>query len=74
LNGEQQSAVAKYDEVIQTLAFANDLVKQIQQLEVDYAKVQKKQQKKDQAKDSSDKYQRDMQRAKDIIIIQVLFA
>ncbi|XP_059490618.1 caprin homolog [Neocloeon triangulifer] len=70
LNSEQQSAVAKYDEVIQTLAFANDLVKQIQQLEVDHAKVTKKQQKKDLAKEQSDKYQRDIQRTKDIIIIQ----
>lgn len=71
MNGEQTLAVSKYDEVIQSLAFANELVKHIQLLEVDYSKAQKKQQKKDQAKETSDKYQRDMQRTKDVIIIQV---
>ncbi|CAB3379596.1 Hypothetical predicted protein [Cloeon dipterum] len=70
LNSEQQSAVSKYDEVIQTLVFANDLVRQIQQLELDHAKIQKKQQKKDQAKEQSERYQRDMQRTKDLITIQ----
>lgn len=71
MNGEQQLAVSKYDEVIQSLAFANELVKHIQLLEVEHLKAQKKQQKKDQAKEASDKYHRDMQRTKDVIIIQV---
>lgn len=63
--------MSKYDEVIQSLAFANELVKHIQLLEVEHLKAQKKQQKKDQAKEASDKYHRDMQRTKDVIIIQV---
>lgn len=71
MNGEQQLAVSKYDEVIQSLAFANELVKHIQLLEGEHLKAQKKQQKKDQAKEASDKYHRDMQRTKDVIIIQV---
>jgi caprin-1 len=71
LNGEQTLAVSKYDEVIQSLAFANELVKHIQLLEGDFSKAQKKQQKKDLAKETSEKYHRDMQRTKDVIIIQV---
>ncbi|XP_046978394.1 caprin homolog [Vanessa cardui] len=47
LNGDQKVAVAKYDEVIQTLEFARDLSKQVTSIALSAEREAKKQAKKD---------------------------
>lgn len=66
LNSDQFSAVAKYDEVIQTLEFARELCKQFNGIAADTAKALKKQQRKEQLERS----QQEINRIKEILIIQ----
>ena len=67
LNSDQQAAVSKYDEVIQTLDFARDLCKQFNGIAVDAAKQQKKQARKE----ALEKAQQDIAKVKEILLIQV---
>ncbi|XP_071445554.1 caprin-1-like isoform X1 [Hetaerina americana] len=66
LNSDQFSAVAKYDEVIQTLEFARELSKNFNGIASDAAKALKKQQRKEQLERS----QQEINRIKEILVIQ----
>ena len=47
LNDDQKAAIAKYDEVLQTLEFARELSSQFKTLAIEEEKTRKKQVKKD---------------------------
>ncbi|KAJ9598514.1 hypothetical protein L9F63_010804, partial [Diploptera punctata] len=66
LNSDQLAAVAKYDEVLQTLDFARDLCKQFTGIAVDAAKQQKKQARKE----ALEKAQQEIVKIKEILLIQ----
>jgi len=67
LNSDQLAAVAKYEEVQQTLEFARDLCKQFNGIAVDAAKQLKKQARKD----ALEKSQQDLAKVKEILVVQV---
>ncbi|KAF4524420.1 hypothetical protein B566_EDAN009336 [Ephemera danica] len=66
LKGEQLAAVTKYDEVCKTLEFAADMAKQIQGISSEHAKLLKKQQRKEQ----SERTANELNRIKELLIIQ----
>ncbi|XP_034245913.1 caprin homolog isoform X2 [Thrips palmi] len=66
LQPEQLAAVAKYEEVIQTLEFARDLCKQFNSISADAAKLAKKQARKD----ALERQAHDLSRIKDVLLIQ----
>lgn len=66
LQPEQLAAVAKYDEVIQTLAFANDLCKQFNSISADCAKQAKKQARKE----ALERQANDLSRIRSVLLIQ----
>jgi hypothetical protein len=67
LNSDQLAAVAKYEEVQQTLEFARDLCKQFNGIAVDAAKQLKKQARKE----ALEKNQQDLAKVKEILVVQV---
>lgn len=66
LEPEQLQAVAKYDEVIQTLEFARDLCKQFNSISLDTAKAAKKQARKE----TLERQANDLARIKEVLLIQ----
>ncbi|XP_075212065.1 cell cycle associated protein caprin family member [Lycorma delicatula] len=66
LNCDQLAAIAKYDEVLQTLEFARELYKQFNGIANETAKQQKKQARKD----ALEKAQQELAKLKEILIIQ----
>jgi len=66
LNSDQLAAVAKYEEVQQTLEFARDLCKQFNGIAVDAAKQLKKQARKE----ALEKNQQDLAKMKEILMVQ----
>lgn len=66
LQSEQAAALAKYEEVIQTLEFARDLCKQLNQISADAAKLAKKQARKD----ALERHANDLSRIKQVLLIQ----
>lgn len=66
LNSDQLAAVAKYEEVQQTLEFARDLCKQFNGIAVDAAKQLKKQARKE----ALEKNQQDLAKVKEILVVQ----
>lgn len=67
LHNEQLQAVAKYDEVVQTLEFSRDLYKQFLSISTETSKQQKKQARKE----ALEKTQQEIAKFKEILIIQV---
>ncbi|PSN46062.1 hypothetical protein C0J52_07679 [Blattella germanica] len=66
LNSDQLAAVAKYEEVQQTLEFSKDLYKQFNGIAVDAAK----QQKKHARKEALERAQQELAKVKEILMIQ----
>lgn len=66
LNSDQLAAIAKYDEVQQTLEFARELCKQFNVIAADTAKQQKKQARKE----ALEKAQQELTKVKEILLIQ----
>ncbi|KAL6444445.1 hypothetical protein ACFW04_001945 [Cataglyphis niger] len=66
LNSDQKIAVAKYDEVLQTLDNTRDLYKQI----VTIANDSVKQQKKQARKEAVERMQQDIAKVKEVLLIQ----
>jgi len=66
LDKDQIEAVAKYDEVIQTLEFAREFAKQFAALAVESAKYMKKQSRKE----AVERAQQELARTREILIIQ----
>ncbi|KAJ8922765.1 hypothetical protein NQ315_007800 [Exocentrus adspersus] len=66
LNADQKTAVAKYNEVINTLDFARDLCKQF----LGIASVTEKEAKKSAKKEATVKYQSDLARLREILLVQ----
>ncbi|KAE8736889.1 hypothetical protein FOCC_FOCC017656, partial [Frankliniella occidentalis] len=66
LQPEQLAAVAKYDEVIQTLEFARDLCKQFNSISADNAKAAKRQARKE----ALERQANDLARIKDVLLFQ----
>lgn len=66
LQPEQLAAVAKYEEVIQTLEFARDLCKQFNSISADSAKLAKKQARKE----ALERQANDLSRIKEVLLIQ----
>jgi len=69
LNSDQLAAVAKYEEVQQTLEFARDLCKQFNGIAVDAVKQLKKQARKE----ALEKNQQDLAKVKEILVVQVRY-
>lgn len=69
LNSDQLAAVAKYEEVQQTLEFARDLCKQFNGIAVDATKQLKKQARKE----ALEKNQQDLAKVKEILVVQVRY-
>jgi hypothetical protein len=67
LNSDQLAAVAKYEEVLQTLEFARDLCKQFNGIAVDAVKQHKKQARKE----ALEKAQQEVAKIKEILMVQV---
>lgn len=67
LNSDQLAAVAKYEEVQQTLEFSRDLCKQYNGIAVDAAKQFKKQARKE----ALEKAQQEVAKVKEILMVQV---
>lgn len=67
MNSDQLAAVAKYEEVQQTLEFARDLCKQFNGIAVDAAKQHKKQARKE----ALEKTQQEVSKVKEILLVQV---
>lgn len=70
LNSDQLAAIAKYDEVQQTLEFARDLCKQFHTIANETAKQQKKQARKE----ALEKQQQELAKVKEILLIQDVLA
>uniref|UniRef100_A0A1B6CGS7 Caprin-1 dimerization domain-containing protein n=1 Tax=Clastoptera arizonana TaxID=38151 RepID=A0A1B6CGS7_9HEMI len=70
LSSEQKAAVAKYDEVILNLDFAKDLNKQFSTISIESDKIQKKKSKKE----ALERFQQDVAKIKEILIIQDVLA
>lgn len=70
LHNEQLLAVAKYDEVIQTLEFSRDLYKQFLSISTECTKQQKKQARKE----ALEKTQQEIAKFKEILVIQDVLA
>lgn len=70
MNSDQLAAVAKYEEVQQTLEFARDLCKQFNGIAVDAAKQHKKQARKE----ALEKSLQEVAKVKEILMVQVSFA
>lgn len=70
LNADQLAAIAKYDEVLQTLEFARELCKQFNGIANETAKQQKKQARKD----ALEKTQQELAKVKEILVIQDVLA
>lgn len=66
LNQDQKVAVAKYDEVVQTLDFARDLCKQFQTI----AAVADKESKKVARKEASARSQQEIAKVREILLVQ----
>lgn len=66
LNADQKTAVAKYDEVIQTLEFAKDLCKQF----LGIAAVSEKEAKKLARKEAAAKSQSELAKIRDVLLVQ----
>lgn len=66
LSNEQRLAVAKYDEVMQTLDFAREFHKQILQI----ATLSEKELKKKQKKDETAKRQNEVNKIREVLLIQ----
>lgn len=66
LNADQKTAVAKFNEVISTLDFARDLCKQF----LGIAACSEKEAKKSAKKESAAKYQADLARLREILLVQ----
>lgn len=66
LNTDQKTAVAKYDEVLQTLDFTRELYKQI----VGIAQESVKQQKKMARKEANERMQQDIAKVREVLLIQ----
>lgn len=66
LNQDQKVAVAKYDEVVQTLDFARDLCKQFQSI----AAVADKEAKKVARKEASVRSQQEVAKVREILLVQ----
>ena len=69
MNSDQLAAVAKYEEVQQTLEFARDLCKQFNGIAVDATKQLKKQARKE----ALEKNQQDLAKVKEILVVQVRY-
>jgi hypothetical protein len=67
LNSDQLAAVAKYEEVQQTLEFSRDLCKQYNGIAIDAAKQLKKQARKE----ALEKAQQEVAKVKEILMVQV---
>lgn len=67
LNSDQLAAVAKYEEVQQTLEFSRDLCKQYNGIAIDAAKQLKKQVRKE----ALEKAQQEVTKVKEILMVQV---
>jgi hypothetical protein len=67
LNSDQLTAVAKYEEVLQTLEFSRDLCKQYNGIAIDAAKQLKRQTRKE----ALEKAQQEVMKVKEILIVQV---
>lgn len=67
LNSDQLAAVAKYEEVQQTLEFSRDLCKQYNGIALDAAKQIKKQARKE----ALEKAQQEVAKVKEILMVQV---
>lgn len=70
LHNEQLQAVAKYDEVVQTLEFSRDLYKQFLAISTESSKQQKKQARKE----ALEKTQQEIAKFKEILVIQDVLA
>lgn len=70
LHNEQLQAVAKYDEVVQTLEFSRDLYKQFVAVSTESSKQQKKQARKE----ALEKTQQEIAKFKEILVIQDVLA
>ncbi|XP_057341648.1 caprin homolog isoform X3 [Microplitis mediator] len=66
LNHDQKTAVAKYDEVLQTLEITRELYKQIVGISNDFAKQQKKQARKE----ALERMQQDTAKVREVLLIQ----
>lgn len=66
LNSDQKTAVAKFNEVTNTLEFARDLCKQF----LGIASGSEKEAKKSAKKESAAKYQADLARLREILLVQ----
>lgn len=66
LSNDQKVAVSKYNEVTQTLEFAREFQKQIQQI----ATVSEKELKKKQKKDEAAKRQNEANKIREVLVIQ----
>ncbi|XP_074097208.1 caprin family member [Cotesia typhae] len=66
LNLDQKTAVAKYDEVLQTLEITRELYKQIVGISNDFAKQQKKQARKE----AVERMQQDISKIREVLLIQ----
>ncbi|XP_008559915.1 caprin homolog isoform X2 [Microplitis demolitor] len=66
LNHDQKTAVAKYDEVLQTLEITRELYKQIVGISNDFAKQQKKQARKE----ALERMQQDIAKVREVLLIQ----
>ncbi|XP_033342001.2 caprin family member [Megalopta genalis] len=66
LNTDQKTAVAKYDEVLQTLEFTRELYKQI----VGISQESVKQQKKMARKEANERMQQDIAKVREVLLIQ----
>lgn len=66
LNADQKTAVAKYNEVMQTLEFARDLHKQLGGIAV----VSEKEAKKQAKKEATAKNQAELARLREILLVQ----
>lgn len=66
LNADQKTAVAKFNEVINTLDFARDLCKQF----LGIASATEKEAKKLAKKEAAAKYQADLARLREILLVQ----
>lgn len=66
LNQDQKTAVAKYEEVVQTLEFARDLCKQF----LGIAAVSEKEAKKQARKESAAKSQAELAKVREVLLVQ----
>lgn len=66
MNNDQKVAVAKYDEVVQTLEFARDLCKQFNSI----AAIAEKDAKKLARKEAAAKSQQELAKVREVLLVQ----